>query len=62
MHGTSQYIAPVLSWQVHDALFKIAPTFGLTDASYRIMLRFGVSYDFAGFARNVQKSFHVCRR
>ena len=43
LHGTSQYIAPVLSWQVHDAVIKISPTFGLTDASYRAMLRFGVS-------------------
>ncbi len=58
VHGTSQYIAPVLSWQVHDALFKIAPTFGLTDASYRVMLRFGVSYEFPGFGRKVQKLFH----
>src|SRR6516165_6792423 len=23
VHGTSQYVAPLLSWQVHDAVFKI---------------------------------------
>ena len=58
VHGTSQYIAPVLSWQVHDAVFKVAPTFGLTDTSYRVMLRFGVSYEFAGFGRKLEKLFH----
>jgi hypothetical protein len=57
MRGTSQYIAPTLSWQVHDAVFKVAPTFGLTDASYRAMLRFGVSYEFAGFGRKVTSMF-----
>jgi hypothetical protein len=58
VHGTSQYVAPSLSWQVHDAVFKIAPTVGLTDASYRFMLRFGVSYEFTGFGRKVARLFH----
>ena len=58
VHGTSQYIAPVLSWQVHNAVFKIAPTFGLTDESYRVMLRFGATYEFNGFGRAVRKLFH----
>src|SRR6516225_702067 len=49
IHSTSQYVAPMISWQVHDAVFKISPTFGLTDASYRAMLRFGVSYEISGF-------------
>lgn len=58
LHGTSHYVAPLLSWQVHDALFKIAPTFGLTDASYRFMFRFGASYEFSGFNRAVRRFFH----
>lgn len=58
VHGTAQYVAPVLSWQVHDTLFKIAPTFGLTDASYRVMLRYGVSYEFSGFGRKLRQLFH----
>jgi len=58
LHGTSQYIAPVLSWQVHNALFKIAPTFGLTDASYRAMFRVGVTYEFSGFGRKLARMFH----
>jgi len=44
LRGTSQYIAPLLSWQIGDAVFKVSPTFGLTDASFRTMLRFGVQY------------------
>jgi hypothetical protein len=55
--GTSQYIAPVIGWQIHDALVKIAPTFGLTGASYRTTLRFGVSYEFSGFGRKLRKLF-----
>jgi hypothetical protein len=58
MHRTSQYVAPMISWQVHDAVFKIAPTFGLTDPSYRAMLRFGVSYEISGFSRMLRKAFH----
>ena len=58
VHGTSQYIAPVVGWQVHSAMFKIAPTFGLTDESYRVMLRFGVTYEIDGFGRKVRNLFH----
>jgi len=57
VHGTSQYIAPVLSWQVGNAVFKVSPTFGLTDASYRAMLRFGVQYEISGFRRKLEKLF-----
>jgi len=57
LHNTAQYIAPVLSWQIHDTVVKISPTFGLTDASYRAMLRFGVSYEFSGFGRKVANIF-----
>ena len=58
VHGTSQYIAPVVGWQVHSAMFKIAPTFGLTDESYRVMLRFGVTYELDRFDRTIKKLFH----
>jgi hypothetical protein len=58
MHGTSQYIAPVLSWQVGNTVFKVSPTFGLTDASYRAMLRFGAQYEISGFRRKLGKLFH----
>ena len=58
MHGTSQYVAPVLSWQVKNTVFRISPTFGLTDESYKFMLRFGVAYEFEGFGHKVAKLFH----
>ena len=58
VHGTSQYVAPVISWQVRQAVFKVSPTFGLTDASYRAMLRFGISYEISGFTRMLRKAFH----
>jgi hypothetical protein len=56
-HGTSQYIAPVVSWEIAESTWKVEPTFGLTDASYRFMLRFGVQYEFKGFGRQVRKLF-----
>jgi hypothetical protein len=58
LHDTSQYIAPVLSWQVHNMVFRVSPTFGLTGASYRAMLRFGVQYEISGFGRKLEKIFH----
>ena len=58
VHGTSQYIAPVISWQVGNALIKLSPTFGLSDASYRAMLRFGLQYEISGFRRKLEKLFH----
>lgn len=58
LHGTSQYVAPTVSWQIHNAVIKISPTIGLTGASYPVMLRFGVSYEFSGFGRKVASLFH----
>ena len=58
VHHTSQYVAPVLSWQVGNTVFKVSPTFGLTDASYRAMLRFGMQYEISGFRRKLEKMFH----
>lgn len=57
LQATSHYIAPVVSWAVGDSTWKIEPTFGLTDASYRFMLRFGMQYEFKGFGRKVRKLF-----
>jgi hypothetical protein len=58
LHGTSQYVAPTLSWQVRNTVIKISPTIGMTSASYPVMLRFGVSYEFSGFGRKVASLFH----
>lgn len=57
LHNTAQYIAPMLAWQIRGTVVKISPTFGLTDASYRAMLRFGVSYEFSGFGRKIANIF-----
>jgi hypothetical protein len=47
--GTSQYIAPVISWQVGEAVaLKLSPGFGMTAASDDFLLRLGVSYEFSG--------------
>jgi hypothetical protein len=58
LHGTSQYVAPTLSWQIHDTVIKISPTIGMTSTSFPVMLRFGVSYEFSGFGRKVAQLFH----
>jgi hypothetical protein len=58
LHGTSQYVAPTLTWQVRNTVIKISPTFGLTGDSFPVMLRFGVSYEFEGFRRKVAQMFH----
>jgi hypothetical protein len=55
--GTAQYVAPLVGWQVGNALFKIEPTFGLTSASYHLMLRYGVQYEFSGVGRKVKQLF-----
>jgi len=55
--GTAQYIAPVVGWQVGSALFKVEPTFGLTNASYHVMLRYGVQYEFSGVGRKIRQLF-----
>ena len=55
--GTAQYVAPVVGWQVGDALFKVEPTFGLTGASYHVMLRYGVQYEFSGVGRKIRQLF-----
>ncbi|HKB79214.1 MAG TPA: hypothetical protein VKH35_05820, partial [Thermoanaerobaculia bacterium] len=44
--ATSHYIAPSLSWALPDGLtLRVSPAFGLTSASNRFLMRFGVSYE-----------------
>jgi hypothetical protein len=58
LRNTSQYLAPVLSWDLpNGASFRISPTFGLTDSSHRFLLRFGISYEFSGFGHRVSRWF-----
>jgi hypothetical protein len=56
--GTSQYLAPVLSWELANGTsFRISPTFGLTPQSHRFLVRFGVSYELGAFGRRVRQMF-----
>ncbi len=54
--GTSQYVAPILVWELpNGTTFRISPTFGLNKNSARVLIRFGVSYEFRGFGRRVRQ-------
>ncbi|PYV41700.1 MAG: hypothetical protein DMG06_16280 [Acidobacteria bacterium] len=56
--GASRYIAPVLAWDLpNGTTFRISPTFGLTENSHRALIRFGVSYEFAGLGRRLGHLF-----
>jgi hypothetical protein len=37
--------------------FKIEPTFGLNDNSHQFLVRWGVSYEIAGFGQKVSQLF-----
>ena len=59
MTGTSQYLAPVFSWELPNGTsLRISPTFGLTANSHRFLVRFGVSHEFGGFVRRLRQMFH----
>ena len=56
--GTSQYVAPVVGWQLPSgASFRISPGFGLNDNSHRFILRWGVSYEIESFGQKVRSLF-----
>ena len=47
LRDTRHYIAPVLAWRVSDtSTFKVSTGIGLTNASDRVLLRFGYAYEF----------------
>ncbi len=55
---TSHYIAPVLAWELpNGTTFRISPTFGLSENSHRVLVRFGVSYELPGFGRRLRQMF-----
>jgi hypothetical protein len=56
--GTSQYAAPILAWQLtNGTTLRVSPTFGLNKNSARVLLRFGISYEFPRFDRHVRRWF-----
>src|SRR5262245_24885480 len=47
VHGTSQYIAPVIEWNLpSETSLRVSPGWGLTDNSVRTIFRIGVSKEF----------------
>ena len=58
LKGTSQYIAPVLAWNLPSGTtLRFSPGFGLTGESHSTLFRFGVSHEVSGFGRQVKKLF-----
>lgn len=56
LRDTSQYIAPVLSWELaNGATFRVSPTFGMTENSHPFLVRFGVSYEIPRIGQTVQR-------
>jgi hypothetical protein len=54
-HGTSQYIAPVLAWDLPSGTtFKVSAAFGLTDNSHDTLIRIGVSHEISRLDRRVK--------
>ncbi len=57
-HQTAHYVAPAISWQVSDnSSIHFSPSFGLTNVSYPVLLRFGYSYEIRGFGSKVARMF-----
>jgi hypothetical protein len=58
LHNTSHYLAPGLAWNLPSGwTFRIEPSFGLNDNSHQFLLRWGVSYEVAGFGQKVGNLF-----
>ncbi len=58
LRGTSQYVAPTVVWRLNNGIaFRASPGFGLTEASLKFSLRFGVSYEIDQFGRTVKDLF-----
>jgi hypothetical protein len=58
IHDTAHYIAPVVSWAVsNNSTLRFSPSFGLTDQSNRVLIRFGYAYEFQGVGAQIGKLF-----
>jgi hypothetical protein len=56
--NTAQYLSPGLMWKLGDnSVFKVAPAFGLTHNSARMLVRVGYTYEISGFGRKVSRMF-----
>jgi hypothetical protein len=55
-HETSHYLAPTFAWTLaNGTMFHVSPTFGLTDASAKFLLRFGVAYEVSQFGHRLHQ-------
>ncbi|HYL15866.1 MAG TPA: hypothetical protein VEV41_22710 [Terriglobales bacterium] len=58
LQETSHYVAPTVAWTVANGTrFTVSPTFGVTEASARFLLRFAVSYELDQFGRAARQLF-----
>ena len=58
LKDTSHYLAPVIAWNLpSNWSLRVAPGFGLNDNSHRFLLRWGLSYEFAGFREVAARLF-----
>jgi len=56
-HREQQYLGPVFSYTLAPAWrFRIEPTFGLSDASDRFVLRMGLDYELNGLAARIKRA------
>ena len=58
LHETSHYLAPAMAWNLPSGwTARVSPGFGLNDNSHRLLLRWGLSYEFNNFGDAVKKFF-----
>ena len=58
LHETSHYVAPVVAWNLpSDWTLRFSTAFGLNDNSNRLLVRWGISREFAGFGETVRRWF-----
>lgn len=58
LNETSHYLAPVVAWNFPSGwTMRVSPGFGLNDNSRRLLLRWGLSYEFNSFGDAVKKFF-----
>jgi hypothetical protein len=56
LHETSQYLAPVLAWNLPSGwTARTSVGFGLNDNSHRVLVRWGLSRELAGFGELASK-------
>ena len=53
---TSHYLAPAVAWNLPSGwTLRLSPGFGLNDNSHRLLLRWGLSREFAGFGETIRQ-------